>query len=119
MAERRSLQGLGWGLNAAVPDTAAAAWGARLIFPDDLLHDRQDITGEGEERTALVTWLNGGALRSALTEARRLADGYELTGSEERQVTLLDDEHGTIVANPRASHGYLYVAAWLHVRAEQ
>jgi hypothetical protein len=54
-----------------------------------------------------------GALRSALTRARELADSYELRPSDARQVTLHEDEQGKILGNPQGSHGYLYVAAWM------
>ena len=103
---------LGFGLRT-LPDGVTVAWGARLIWPDDLLRDRQDMVGDETERERLSKWLNGGALGAALTEARRMADAYELKGSEDRTVTLFEDEQGVVQANPQASHGYLYVAAWL------
>lgn len=96
-----------------IPDDVVACWGARLIWPADLLRDRQDMVGDEIERERLSKWLNGGALGEALAEARRLADRHELAPSDDRQVTLVFDDHGTIVANPQGSHGYLYVAAWL------
>jgi hypothetical protein len=108
MPERKSLA---FGLRA-IPEGVAPAWGARLIWPDDLLHDRTSWL-DGEHDVDLMTWLNGGALRSALTEARRMADSYELRPSEDREVTLFEDETGVVKANPQCSHGYLYVAAWL------
>jgi hypothetical protein len=108
---------LAFGCVKAIPDGIDTAWGARLIWPDDLLHDRQDLKGPDAE--LLKAWLNGvpsgqGALRQALATARELANGIgTLRSDEDRTVTLYEDEDGVIVGNPQASHGYLYVAAWM------
>lgn len=102
-----------FGLRSGLPDDGRALWGARLIWPDDLVWDRQGLTGTEPGTTNLQTWLNGGALRAALGYARLLADRYELRGSEDRTVTLYEDETGMVRGNPQNSHGYLYVAAWL------
>jgi hypothetical protein len=96
-----------------IPDDVVTCWGARLIWPDDLLRDRQDMVGDEIERGRLSEWLNGGALGAALTRAREMADRHEWAGSEDRTVTLFEDDEGVIRANPQASHGYLYVAGWL------
>lgn len=103
-----------FGLFNAVPETVAHAWGARLIYPDDLLHDRQGWKGEGPGPGELVGWLNGGAIRKALDAARKLDKAYKLSRDGNQKVTLYRDEHGVIVACPNGSHGYLYVAGWLH-----
>jgi hypothetical protein len=108
MAERTLAFGL-----RAIPEGVACAWGARLIWPDDMVYDRQDNIGDEGDRMMLHLWLGDGALKSALTEARRMADSYELRPSEDREVTLSEDETGVVKANPQCSHGYLYVAAWL------
>ena len=105
---------LNFGLNAAVPEGTAVAWGARLIFPDDLLWDRQSWIGDEDQRAPTVEWLNGGALKSALARAREMAERGELVSSDSRPVVLHEDEQGTIAGDPRGSHGYLYVAGWLH-----
>ena len=106
---------LQFGLSGAIPETAKAAWGARLIFPDDLLHDRQSFANmDSPDGQRLKSWLNtDGALKSALDAARKMAKNYQLEPSEHRQVTLFEDATGTIVGNPNSSYGYLYVAAWL------
>lgn len=104
---------LSFGLGAAVPDAVSTAWGARLIYPDDLVFDRQDM--RGDDRAPLVAWLNdAGALRKALEASRALADRYKLSRDGAQQVTLYRDDTGVIVACPNSSHGYLYVAGWLH-----
>ena len=100
---------LNFGYNAGLPDGVRAAWGARFIFPDDLLHDRTGIFGDEAERKALIAWLNGGALRAI----RDAASNAGLRPNESREVVLYEDDKGKAVANPNASHGYLYVAAWL------
>jgi hypothetical protein len=109
---------LAWGLKNVIPEDAPTAWGARLIFPDDLLWDRQDFykmdTDEGRQ---LKAWLDGaqrgkGALYHALRNARALADSYQLRSRDAENVTLYEDTYGIIQGNPRGSSGYLYVAAW-------
>jgi hypothetical protein len=99
---------LAFGCTKALPDGTTTAWGARLIYPNDLVHDRQDL--KGPDADDLKAWLNGGPLRSALDAARSHRD---LDPTKDVTVTLFEDEDGIIVGNPQASHGYLYVAAWL------
>lgn len=89
---------LQFGLASAVPKTAKAAWGARMIFPNDLVGD----TPSGKS-----------PLQLARLTALAMSNSYELLPNGHEQVTLYEDEFGIIVANPRGSHGYLYVAAWL------
>ena len=95
-----------------MPDVTCA-WGARLIWPNDLVHDRQDLVGSDPTRSDLIAWLNDGPLRSALDEAAKLAREYVLSPGDDNTVTLYEDERGLVRANPQGSHGYLYVAAWL------
>jgi hypothetical protein len=101
--------GLTFGYNAGLPEGVRAAWGARFIFPDDLLHDRTGIFGDEAERKALIEWLNGGVLTAARDAARKAG----LRPDESREVVLYEDDKGKVVANPNASYGYLYVAGWL------
>ena len=106
---------LQFGLSAAVPPTAKAAWGARLIWPAELLYDRQGFyrwdTLDGQR---LKSWLNDdGNLHRALDAAGRMARRFELAASDNRGVTLYEDETGIVLGNPLASFGYLYVAAYL------
>jgi hypothetical protein len=104
---------LGYGLRTAPVDRPV--WGARLIWPGDLVHDRTSTTGEDAGLDALIAWLNAGPLHEALRCARlkQDAEGNYLRPDESREVTLYEDERGIVRANPQGSHGYLYVAAWL------
>lgn len=99
------------------PEDGRALWGARWIWPDDQLYDRQDCVGPDEGRARLLEWLNDGAGQAARAGARRICtrNGYagELLNSENRQVVLYEDERGVVIGNPQGSYGYLYVAAWL------
>jgi hypothetical protein len=99
---------LAFGLRA-IPSGVRTAWGARLIWPADLVHDRQDL--KGPDADDLRAWLNAGPLGIAL--ARMREDRAGLIPSESRTITLYEDETGVIKADPQGSHGYLYVAAWL------
>lgn len=107
---------LRFGLSNAVPEDVRTAWGARWIWPDDMLPDRQgfetDLDDAGAD--AFFTWLNSGPLMKARAEARRLASSHQLSTTENRQVTLYEDDGGIVVGNPNGSHGYLYVSAWKH-----
>jgi hypothetical protein len=89
-----------------IPADVTSAWGARLIYPNDLLHDRQDLVGPRSDE--LAAWLNSGALH----EAREALASRPVRQDEDRQVTVYEDAVGVIVANPQASHGHVYVAAW-------
>lgn len=95
------------------PDNLTCAWGARWIWPDDMLHDRQDLFGDVRGRSDLVAWLNGGALDAARKAARTLAADHVLSPRDDNTVTLFEDAAGIVRGNPQGSHGYLYVAAWL------
>jgi hypothetical protein len=102
---------LGYGCREGLPEEVGTAWGARWIFPNDMVHDRQDL--KGENRDALIEWLNGGAIKAALIEARELVSRWEMFPDSDKTLTLHSDETGVIIANPQSSHGYLYVAGWL------
>lgn len=107
---------LAYGLNTETRPSEAVAWGARLIWPNDLVHDRQSWDGGADgdaDREALMTWLNSGVLRLALDRLASMAREHELRPDENREVPLIEDLTGVVVANPNRSHGYVYVAAWL------
>jgi len=107
------------------PDDVQAVWGARLIYPADLLHDRQDLAARSDEaKQELVAWLNGpgygnGALKQALDALRE--DPYQFfSGQNDETCALIySDEQGEIIGSPQGSYGYVYVAAWLHKHTEQ
>jgi hypothetical protein len=91
---------------------AAFHWSARAIFQNahvDLLWDRQGIEGEATEaeREALCTWLTKKALPHLRWLAKRI--GF-LRVDEDREVTVRGDGY-ELRANPRQSHGYLYLSA--------
>jgi hypothetical protein len=102
---------LAFGCREGVPEGVANAWGARWIYPNDFVHDRQDLKGENTD--PLKDWLNGGALNTARIRALELAKSWKMFPASDQTHVLVDDEHGTIIGNPQGSHGYLYVAAWL------
>jgi len=114
---------LSFGYQAGVPaDHTGALWGARLIFPDDLLYDRQSnaYVGDADEATAasalneLHDWINGlGSETKPLKLALAATRTSGLRSDESREVVLYEDERGKIVGNPNASYGYLYVVAFL------
>jgi hypothetical protein len=115
---------LEYGYGAGVPDDVEIAWGARLIFPDDLVVNRQGFLGRDlPGADDLVSWLNGegcgltgrgnGAIKQALNRARELAASGELRQDEARQIVLYEDGRGVIRGNPNGSFGYLYICGYL------
>ena len=102
---------LGFGRSRGVPDDVTTAWGARLIAPADLLHDRQDLVAESDEAKAeLVAWLNGGAIKGALDWLR---ENYWQFRQDDAELVLYNDADGMIVGSTQGSGGYVYVAGWL------
>ena len=106
-------QTLRFGLRDAVPPDALAAWGARLIYPDDVLWDRTDAVGSDEPRRELLDYLRTAVRDVPFKEARALHARGVLRASGDEDVTLYEDARVKVVANPRGGSGYLYVAAWL------
>lgn len=99
-----------------------AVWGARLIAPDDLLYDRQDLVAtDDESKQALIAWLNGavrgqGAIKQALEFCREQGMGTGcgvLDGSSNNSMVVFEDEQGMMVASPQGSYGYVYITGWL------
>ena len=109
---------LQWGCTRALPEGTTTAWGARLIWPGDLLWDRQGTISENEEtRKALHDWLNSGPLRSAL-ERMWTGDRAGLSPEQQRTVTLYEDALGCIKGDPQGSYGYLYIVGYFWSAAE-
>lgn len=108
---------LAYGLADAVPETAPAAWGARLIINMDGYVDfppgRMDVVGDPHAIKSLLDLLGERFPPSALSERiREGLDRREFTTRTSETVTLYADADVTVVANPRGSAGYLYVAAF-------
>lgn len=100
------------------PDDVKAVWGARLIWPHDLVHDRQDLAAHDDEaKQALMAWLNGpgygnGAIAKMLDVLKAPASmGLVYNGDEE--ITIYEDDKGKIIGSAQSSCGYIYVAGWL------
>jgi len=114
--QRNKLQ---FGLNGAAPEHAKAVWGARAIFHGgrypylDILWDRQDAYGSGEDRYALQQVLNEGAIHKVQERFKDLVQAGELKESLDELFELYNDGRCVVVGNPRSSYGYMYLAAWL------
>jgi cytoskeleton bundling-enhancing protein CbeA-like protein len=101
---------LEWGLQP--PEGVMACWGARAIFSRgtiDLLPDRQGVAGQQEDIKPLVSWLNSKGLPAMRKAVKAL-------GADEHKEVKVRSGGFTLVANPRASYGYLYMGAWKDVR---
>lgn len=104
---------LAFGYNRGLPETTDAAWGARLIYPNDLLPDRTDMIGSREAKDRLLAALNSPAVPEPAAYPSLLAEaGIESSGVD-LEAILYEDDTLCIKANPQASHGYLYVVAYL------
>lgn len=114
---RKHQLALPYGCTRGLEPGVTVAWGARMIWPDDLLPDRQGCAGGetgGPERNELLSWLSSTAGAAMRDKARRLAGGWDLSAGSNEIVTLYEDTVGKVVGSPQGSHGYFYVAAWLH-----
>lgn len=101
---------LSFGLNDEVPATATTAWGARWIYPDDMVFNRQDFVNiDTPSGKRLKTWLDTKGISKAKEAARKRL----VRSDEERTIVLFEDETGIIKGNPNRSHGYLYVCGYL------
>jgi len=113
---------LHFGLNAH-PENTPGHYGARAILgsyrdknPIDIVGNRQD--GDGPLFGVLVSLLNdAGGLKIAQARVRALLDTWQMSSSESKLFTLVDNDMMTMVANTNGSHGYLYLSAWLKPEA--
>lgn len=120
---------LGFG-RRTYPKDVRAVWGARLIWPDDFLHDRQDLDAQNDEAKALlIHWLNGaddtgkdGAIarmRKVLADAnQRAAKNIWRSMEFGEEAIIYADEDGVIVGSTQGASGYVYVAGWLFIHTE-
>jgi len=115
------MEKLEWGLSAH-PEDAPAYWGARAILkfgphnPIDLLPNRQ--SGGGPQYKVLTQLLNeGGGLKICQARTYALLNNFIMSIRENQTFILLDTPLLRVVANTRASHGYLYMSAWLKPEA--
>lgn len=108
---------LRFGYQAGLPGHTRAAWGARWIWPDDQVWDRQDAFGSEADKAALFEWLNRTVGVSPRVKAAAFAATGQLRPDESREVVLYRDDVGVVKANPNGSYGYLYVAAYLYAHA--
>lgn len=98
------------------PDDLRAVWGARLIWPNDLVHDRQDLAARDDEaKEELIHWLNNGAIKNMRDVLLKDAAALWLFDPKSEHVEVIySDEKGIIKGSPQGSGGYIYVAGWLH-----
>jgi hypothetical protein len=108
------------------PEDVRAIWGARLIWPNDLVYDRQDLAAHGDDdKQALIAWLNGpgngdGAIakmRVALKEPYKL--GLFPMMRFEDEAVIYEDDEGKIIGSAQQSGGYLYVCGWLKAHTKE
>jgi hypothetical protein len=106
---------LAFGLSRVVPEEVETAWGARLIEPADLLHDRQDLVAENDEaKQELIAWLNGSPSGNGAIKGMREHLMKEARLPQDRNTfTLYEDADGVIVGSTNGSYGYVYCAGWL------
>jgi hypothetical protein len=90
-----------------------AAWGARLIFPNDVVGDRTSSFGvTGDDKDELMTWLRTKAPQPSDSEFVNAVRTFT-TPTDDHVFTVFEDDEGIIQASAQGSHGYLYMAAWL------
>lgn len=102
------------------PEDVRAVWGARLIWPNDLVANRQDLDARDDEAKAeLVAWLDGNPAGTGAIKGMRanLTAPYSLGLSSdmpfEEEAVIFEDDKGKIVGSAQGSYGHLYVCGWL------
>lgn len=109
-----------FGLNPAdhlMPGAAPKLWwGARAIYKPDakltslmieLLPDRQQFNHYEKACVSLASWIN----RRGLGKLRKELRLNFVAPDADRLVWVVDKDFN-LIANPKASYGYLYLAAW-------
>lgn len=126
----RKVKDTRWGLSAIAPEDAFAIWGARTILGDNIeanwcparpeagsfsiVRDRQDIHGiTADDCKDLAMALNVGILEECQRSVARLLRTGEMRADQQHLFELYDDRYFRVVADTRASFGYLYLVAWL------
>jgi hypothetical protein len=100
------------------PNTTAVPvlyWGGRAIYraPEgiDILWDRQQFNNTDNtckpDREDLWCWIRKKGLPRLRVQLKRQG----ISARDDVLVSVVDREY-TIIANPRRSHGYLYIGAW-------
>lgn len=117
-----------WGLKDRIEEAIAggsqAAWGARAIWKPfttpDIVYDRHGFVvpqnveeGGAELRAKGLSFLLQRRLEQAWEKLRELEERSLISPSECGEHVLFEDHLVTIVADARASYGYLYLAAFL------
>jgi len=109
---------LDYGYNRGIPDSAKAAWGARLIVNQDgmvdLVPDRQGFADGSDPATKrrLMEYMNSKVQRRPLGAlADMLLSGEVDTRSEDEHV-VFDDGTVRLVGSAQASAGYFYIVAY-------
>jgi hypothetical protein len=108
-----------YGYNRGIPEGTRAAWGARCIFPNDVVHDRTGFadTGDAEAKRELAEYLRTTVKGTPFMALGELARDYVLVGSRDEEHVIYEDDVAIVKANPQASHGYVYVVAYLKAHA--
>ena len=125
---------LAWGIEDVVPAAATAAWGARAIAAErvwdlELVWDRQSFSFNAtpdRDRLLALLYASDNAMRENYKTQRQTG---HLCGDQAGQVTLVTggdlssspylgettsiDPTFTLVADTRASYGYVYLTAWI------
>ena len=107
---------LKWGLQPDRP--CVVAWGARAVWEPgggiQVFYDRQDVqprtTGQADTLCAWLLSFGFAGLKSKLAECRVQPD--------EDDTIVVSDVHFRLIANPRRSHGYLYLCGMLLEKAQ-
>jgi len=108
----------GFGYWKACPPTVAIAWGARAILRDgyiDIPWDRQTWNGTGKDdmlvRKCFSKLLNK-YMQEFASRVKLLHTADVLRADEEKEHTFI---HSNVrfVFNTNASHGYLYILAYM------
>lgn len=106
---------LSFGYNAGLPEGKATAWGCRAIVDStghvDVPPDRQSAIGPRADE--LLDHLNSHVRGAWRERAAELLRNGVMNGGNSAEFLLYDDPVVMVKGNTNASHGYLYVCAYL------
>ena len=109
-----ALDTLAFGYKRNIPEGVKALWGARAIYPNDVVWDRTDTVGEQADKEDLLAWLNGEVEAEPWDAAMQMAASGWMTQDSEDEFVLYQDALGVgRRAARRGRCGYLFLHAYL------
>ena len=99
-AQHERADTLAFGYKRNIPEGVKALWGARAIYPNDVVWDRTDTVGEQADKEDLLAWLNGEVKTEPWDTAMQMAASGWMTQDSEDEFVLYQDALGAREGQP-------------------